>query len=391
MPEADALPAALAEAIGALSDAKFAASVRAVCSVAAGVIARLRETDLLKYEKYVATGTPDLSLWEEVAPVLRDTVVDVNSVLNAVRQHYPQPQGDLAGAVGKAIEEALGAAEATSRFEQRMEEVARQVRGVAEHLAAEVSNLGDRVRRPEVVADRWNLLTDLQEYRGRFRRSIGELVYAMVGPFSVASKAALIPGYAEEVLQAVALRRAVTDLARVMAVYARRVAQTAAEQTPELLAGLAKDLDRFGKAKAYSLLRAPDKHRVVEFRHYVERLSKAVVPGVARSAVEEFARLTTAFARINEREILKVHDRESMAQVAVKLEMAESLLPTDVGGAAAVLEEATAFAQGLYGRDGRLDEYLRKAAKRGAVPTEAAALRSEIAALRVKIADMPLP
>jgi hypothetical protein len=381
--EGEALPKALSDALTALSDQDFAARIRKICQIAARTIGRLRDVDLLKYERYVATGAPDLSLWEEVAPVIRDTVMDVNAVLNAVRESFAMPPGgDAPNTVGQAIEEVLGPEyDSRTPLERRKEEVVTRIHHLCAALAADVTNLGDRVRRPEVVADRWNLLTDLQDFRYRFRKNIGDLVYAMASPFSLASKAALVPWYAEEVLQAVALRRAATDLHRVMGTFARRAAQCADDEMVPLTQQLAKDLDRFGRFKAYSLLRAQDKQRIVEFRHYLERLRTAVVPGIARVAIDDFAKFTGSLSRINEREILVSHDRESMAQVAVRLESAELALDSDLSGAIAALDEAVSVAQGLYGRDGRLDDFLRMAATQSA-PRSAPEARKMIAELR---------
>ncbi|RKH39234.1 hypothetical protein D7V93_40495, partial [Corallococcus llansteffanensis] len=76
----------LEEILQSLPDRAFAARLRAVYLAAAQAILRLSDLDLVKYETPVVDASPDLSLWEEMAPVIRDTVMDVNALLNVIRE-----------------------------------------------------------------------------------------------------------------------------------------------------------------------------------------------------------------------------------------------------------------------------------------------------------------
>ncbi|MGZ3457161.1 MAG: hypothetical protein ACXU86_01525, partial [Archangium sp.] len=93
-----ALTPKLEELLQSLSDRSFAERLRKVYGAAGQAIARLSDLDLLKYETAHVDGSPDLSLWEEMAPVIRDTVVDVNALLNVIREQFAtRPAGGAAG------------------------------------------------------------------------------------------------------------------------------------------------------------------------------------------------------------------------------------------------------------------------------------------------------
>ncbi|HEX8704481.1 MAG TPA: hypothetical protein VF815_36960, partial [Myxococcaceae bacterium] len=97
----------LEQILQTLPDPAFAARLRKVYAAAAQAIARLSDMDLVKYETdSTDTGGADLSLWEEMAPVIRDTVMDVNALLNVIREQFPaQPLGGIADTVSRATEQ----------------------------------------------------------------------------------------------------------------------------------------------------------------------------------------------------------------------------------------------------------------------------------------------
>jgi hypothetical protein len=374
------LPEALAEIVGTLPDPDFAGRLRRVWEAAVRALSGMGEVELGRYVELAETGLPDLSVWEQVAPVIRDMVLDVNRLLTTVRELFPtEPRGGIADLIGEVLEEAAGEA-GQGVLVQREEEARQQIQTCAAVLAAEVSNLGERVRSPQVVSDRWNLLTDVQESRGKFRAAVSDLVFLSASALAPVSRGEVIPGWADEVQESVAARRAVTDLARVLAAHHARLVAAAPEERGPRIEALVRDLDAFGRSRAYVLLRVPDKRRLVEFRALLRRLVTS--PAVALDAVRELADFAQGLSHINRRQILVEHDREVFAACAVQLERADALRPRRPREAALGLAEAARLAEALYGRNPSLDTWLRKARRRDLAATPAAALEAEIELLR---------
>ncbi|MGI5865219.1 MAG: hypothetical protein ACOX6T_24635 [Myxococcales bacterium] len=377
--------ARLREMADSISDKAFGAKLLRVYEAAFETMDSLGEIGLGRYEDMAETGCPDLSLWEQVAPVIRNTVLEVNRLLATIQKHFPaEASGGIADLIDEALEDASGDNPAQALLQRRREEACHHIRVVANALVTEISNLGERIRNPQVVSDRWNLLADIQEFRGKFRSAVGDLIYMTALAFTSASRAEIVPGWADEVRDAIASRRAVIDLARLLAVSRARFNEASGAAIDELVAGLAKNLDAFGRSSSYTVLRAQDKRRIVEFRSLLHRFASA--PGVERSAVADalaqFARFTEGLSIINQRACLVEHDRLVFAACGVKLEQAEAARKERSPRAAALLAEAHHVAQDLYGRHPSLDAWLRKARKRDLSKLNGAELDFELELLR---------
>ncbi|MBZ4416361.1 hypothetical protein [Myxococcus sp. RHSTA-1-4] len=330
-----------------IPDRAFAGRLRKVYAAAAQAIARLSDMDLVKYETPVVDSSPDLSLWEEMAPVIRDTVVDVNALLNVIREEFPVATG-AAGPSAKGMEGSAGV----------LQEAMRQI-------AQGVTQLGEAMRNPSVVSDRWTLLSEIQRFRARFREQMSNLVFESVSTFGEVTRAQVVPGYEVEVKAAVTVRAITSDLARIIAARLKKVREAEPEDVQWNAQQLQTELDAFGRTAAYRNLRAQDKRRIVEMRAEVGRL--AILPNPARpelvAVVEQLDEFVRGLSAVNQRQVLIIHDREVWASCGVRLERALSLVGSDLAGAAKALAEAASSAQSLYGRDGELDAFLRKARK----------------------------
>lgn len=375
-----------------MPDRAIAGRLRKVYVASAHAIDRLSSVDLVKYETTVVDGSPDLSLWEEMAPVIRDTVMDVNAVLAVVRQEFPAPTpGGLAETLSKAIEEA-GPLPAGSSQARRAQSAESAVQELAVQLAQEISHLGERMRSPQVVSDRWNLLSDLQSFRSKFRELMGELVFQTASAFGDYSRADVVPRFAEDLKSAVTLRAQVADLNRVVAHRAEKLKEAAPEDIQWAAQQLQKDLDLFGKTPGYKALRAQDKRGIVEFRHELGKLAVRPTPpkNDLIAIVEPFAQLVSSFGRVNNRDILVEHDRQLWANVGVKVENVDLLVTRDPAAAAKSFAEAVDLAQGLYGRDAALDVFLRKAKKNPVTALPKAQLKPELDKFRELVASLPV-
>ena len=370
----------LEEILQSLSDRAFAERLRRVYIAAGQAIARLSDLDLLKYETAHVDDSPDLSLWEEMAPVIRDTVMDVNALLNVIREHFAsQPVAGKAGAPLTATVEA-----------RRAKDASELLQGWMQQLAQGVTQLGEAMRNPAVVSDRWTLLAELQRLRARFREQIGNLVFESASAFGPVTRQQVVPGHEAEVKAAVMVRALVADLARIVSARLVKVREAEPEDVQWNAQQLQTELDAFGRTAAYRHLRAQDKRRVIEVRGKVGQLSIQGNPRKPEllAAVEELDFFVRTLSNVNQRQVLITHDREVWAGCGVRLERAAGLLNSDPVTAAKALAETAATAQSLYGRDAKLDNFLRKARKQPLAQLTGPELRSTVETLQTLLAGL---
>ena len=338
------LPDRLEELLAVEPDQGLALRMHTVHDAAARAIDRLGELDLIKYEDAPIDGTADLSLWEEVAPHLSNTLTEVNSLLSEIRDHFPA--GEF-------------------HHEKKSTAVDQVIQAASLRLQGEVAELGRRVRDPSVVADRWALIAELQVFRTGFRETIGSMVYdtALVLADDVKRKD-IEPGFPEALQTALSVRSTSTDLRRLMRARLQKVAECEPEDVEWHAQQIEKELDSFGRTNAWKSVRAQDKKTVMEFR---TRLREAHVPGLKKldltALLEPFVEFVDGFEAINQREILLNHDREVSAQCGVQMENVATLMSTEPEEALAAFLEVLSTASALYGRSAELDSFIRKTRK----------------------------
>jgi hypothetical protein len=378
------LPPALESALSAVPESQ-ATRLRQVCHGAASALARLTDLDLLQYESPVTTDSLDLSTWEEMAPVVAATLRDVNAFIDLVRtQLAAQPAVSRSG-LASLVEDAVLDDAARAKLERVLDSAASQ-------LFEQVQMLGAKVRDPGVVADRWNLLAEVQASRTRFREHIGTLVFDLVAPFADVERSEVVPGLAEEVAGAVSVRAAVADLRRVLDARASKLRQASAEDVQWHAQHLEQEMDAFGRTAPYRSLRAQDKRRLIEYRHEVREMAAQPLPAKAdvMEVCQRVLELVTSLAVVSQRALLRRHDHEVWARSGVKLEQAEALLAIDRRAAAVALAEASELAAGLYGRSEPLDDFLRRARKQSLALVPAENVGPVCEEFRALLAGLPL-
>jgi hypothetical protein len=377
-------PPALESALSSVPESQ-AIRLRQVCNGAASALARLTDLDLLQYESPVTTGSHDLSTWEEMAPVVAATLRDVNAFIDLVRTQLSAQPVVRGNGLASLVEDAVLDDAARARLERVLESAASQ-------LFEQVQTLGAKVRDPGVVADRWNLLAEVQASRTRFREHIGTLVFDLVGPFADFERSEVVPGLAEEVAGAVAVRAAVADLRRVLEARASKLRQASAEDVQWHAQHLEQEMDAFGGTAPYRSLRAQDKRRLIEYRHEVRAMAALPLPAKAdvMEVCQRVLELVKSLAVVNQRSLLRRHDHEVWARSGVKLEQAEALLTIDRRAAAVALAEAAELAAGLYGRSEPLDEFLRRARKQSLALVPADEVGPVCDEFRALLAGLPL-
>lgn len=376
----------LEELLQSLSDRPFADRLRAVYDAASQAILRLSDLDLLRYETASVEDSPDLSLWEEMAPVIRDTVMDVNVLLNVVREHFAL-RAPVVGSPG--VEQPLVATVEARRAKDASE----LLQGWMQQLAQGITQLGEAMRNPAIVSDRWSLLAEIQRLRERFREQIGNLVFESASAFGPVTRQQVVPGYEAEVQAAVMVRAIVADLSRIVAARLARVREAEPEDVQWNAQQLQTELDAFGRTVAYRHLRAQDKRRIIELRGRMGKL--AIQESLPRAdllaVVEQLETFVRSLSGVNQRQVLVSHDREVWAGCGVRLERALGLMEADAPAAARTVAEAAASAQSLYGRDPRLDGFLRKARKTQLSQLSLPELRSTLEVLQSLLAGLDIP
>jgi len=383
-PTTDALSPGLRQVLESIQDRTFAARLRKVYLAAAHAVSRLSDMDLVRYETTSVDDAPDLSLWEEMAPVIRDTVMDVNVLLQVIRENFPQNvAGGLVDVVEKAVNETVGPA--------KPDDAVAVLHSVMGRLAQQVTELGEGMRKPEVVSDRWNLLSEIQRFRTRFRQEIGTLVHQSASVFGDVHQKDVVPGYVEEVASSVSVRATASDLVRVVEARIEKIHEAEPEDTQWHAQQLEKELDLFGKTPAYRALRAQDKRAIVEFRGRLGVMaSRPTQKRELEEAVLPFGELCRGLLQVNNRAILQQHDREVLAACGVRLEQAEQALQRMPEDTASLLSEAVLSAQELYGRDPQLDAFLRKARKSPVSALPPDELRAALEQFRSLLAALPV-
>jgi len=323
---------------------------------------QLAEVDLVRLEANAEEGTHSLAVWEEVAPVMGQTVTSVNRLIAVANDVFPAPdepdaEDNLDEAFGPSGGEQSGRADVVESQEQS---IARTVYAVCGVLRQDVARLGERLRNPTVVADPWNLVGDLLEFRGRLRAGIGEMIFDVAARVDELTRADIVPGYAEDLTQAVLVRQAATNLAFLFRGHAKRIAQSGDDRVAAALQDALRDVHAFSRTRALQGLRTPDKRIFLEARAQMHQLGreKPPRPREIKQAAENMARFLESLSVISRRENLRLHDREQLAAAGRALESARLRL-AQPARARLALVEAVRAASALYGRDAQLDAYLR--------------------------------
>lgn len=332
------LPPKLDALLAAEPDQDFAARLRMVCDGAARTIGALGDFDLVQYEAAEGEESADLSTWEQVAPVIASTISDVNTLGAQVEASFPP------GALvmdGKQLE------------------VERVVTAAAKELKTDVMHFGMRVRDPQVVGDRWNLITELQVFRARFRDRIGRMVFEAASCLGDCKRREVEPGYEANLGSTLVVRSMGADLRRKLHARILRVTESAPGEMVDQAQQIERELDTFARTAAWRTLRAQDKRGILEFRARLRALVAQGVPAKVEvlGVLEPFVEFIDTFAEISRRELLVEHDQEALASIGLILERAMTVDGYEAKVAA--FKEALQVGQTLYGKSPDFDGFLR--------------------------------
>jgi hypothetical protein len=362
------LPAAVAQVLRELADGQFRARLFKVLTAATKAIVRLRDLDLTRIEQLASSQEgSDLMMWEEVAPAVGASTADVSALLTTIHEQFPEKE---VAAEEDDLDIAFGPSDGNAQAEsgptipttpaEKQAAAEKAVQSIAISLKYEVQRFGNRVRNPSIVTDRWNLLIDLQEFRGKCRAAMGELVYSAVSAFTELTRASVVPEYAADLSEALAARHAWMTLTRAVGPMNARLQIAGIENQRPLLVAVQREVEHFRSSRGYQRMRAGDKRFVLSFVQDLQQtLANRKFGKPAQQLVEGFAKFLDSMAVINRREILLNHDREAFAECGTLLEQVSLYLNNkEPSRAGAKLQLALAVAARLFGRDRTLDDYL---------------------------------
>ncbi|KFA89835.1 hypothetical protein [Archangium violaceum] len=381
----DTLPPRLKTLLEELTHRALASRLERVYRAAALAIDRLGHLNIVKYEPTTLEETEgaDLSLWETMAPAIRDTVMDVNALVSAIHEAFPS-----------SVEAARDGAwePPPAGVDERLSREVEVVLGAcAGRLSRRVADLGQRVRRPEVVSDRWALMAELQSFRADFRAQMGDLVYLTAAAFADVRREDVVPGYQGQVAAAAALRGGVAELRRSLQSRLEKAATAPPREGPGLARRLEEMLAAFAGMNTSLTMKTRDKRLVVEVRERLRALaSLPEVPAEElRTLVEPFlGELGRVGAELTQR-TLTAHDRAVWAACGARLEQAAMHLFLGSPGAERVIREAVDVSGALYGRAPVFDAFLRKARLGLEQSVEEAELRETLEVFRERLAALP--
>ncbi|MDX2014560.1 MAG: hypothetical protein SFW67_30460 [Myxococcaceae bacterium] len=368
------LPRGLQAVLAAIVDRELAGRMTRVCLAAARCIEQLQAINLVSLEPPEAEeGSADLSLWEQMAPAVADTVAATSGLCVVIDAEFP----DASSRSGVFASE--------SSDERAEAEAALVFQSVARLLRAQLAVVRDMVRRPELMASRWALLEELQRLRAQFRRRVGDAVYLSSAATSTVRREDVVPGASQEVQRALLYRSTAADLVKQV----RGRLDRADEPLPRLLAGLAGDLTLFASMPAWRHVHASPKRHFLAVKAFLSRAD------VDRAAADEAVRglLDTLLDVSDEltREVLSSHDLQVFADVAFRLEQAQLHVTLGTGAAAWAFGAALAQTVTLRGRSERLDAVLRRFKKEPLDDADAVAVRAAIDTLREAVTEVASP
>jgi hypothetical protein len=335
------LPPRLGALLALEPDVTLSERLRRVHEAGARAISKLGELDLIRYEDSPIDGSADLSLWEELAPVVGSTLAVVNDLLAETENQF------------------LSGVRSVSARDTQVDAI---VAKANQEVRAALMQFGMRVRDPSVVGDRWNLIAEVQAFRFRMRERIGSMVFETAQVISECRRKDVDPGYDEALASTLVVRSTTADLRRLVRSRIHKVSEAESEDVEWNAQQMEKELNAFGRTAAWRALRAQDKKEILEFRAKLKEytradLTKAELLGV----LEPFVEFVDGFNEVNRRELLIQHDQEVLAAVGVTLERAMNAMNHDEQLAA--FTEAVGQGQALYGRSQEFDAFLRKLRK----------------------------
>jgi hypothetical protein len=306
--------------------------------------------------------TPNVAAWSALAPDVRNVLLAVRKACDFLVAQFPASgsapsEGDFSFAFedetsrNEHVDEIVRASNAG-------ETIGEGVRMLVSVLQRDTVALGEKLRNPAVVGDRWFLLAELHQFLGQCAECLEAIVATILGAATSENIADVLPRYLDATARNVMLRSAVVELSHDVDEFNGAIQRAANEDLGILESGLIERLTAFSATPAYKFLKPQDKRAVILARIHLNDWSqqKKSDPSALRNEVEGFAKFLSLMRGLNWRDVLADHDKRTIARVRALLK----------GGVK--LDELVPSLLQVYGCDDVLDRKIR-AFRLGTRPT----------------------
>jgi hypothetical protein len=335
-----------------IEDADLRRGLTRLTAEAADVLTHVQHLDMLARELPRTTAEEHERI-EAAWPVARACVEAADRLLAAVKETFPEPAGENDDVEAAFSEDAAGAA-ATAK----PTDTASGVRAISWALAHEIDRLRPTLNGPVPAEDpSWRELIELQEFRGKVRNGVSELVFEAYRLFAPVTREEVIPGYRERLEASIELRRAVALLGRRVLPICLRVKAANRTDLGASISSLAQAVGAFCASAAFQELRFADRRILDAFRKRLAHLVASPSPGPAHEVTEDLARFVEGLQAISKREMLVLHDSEAVRTLRGYLDSARDPASSPQK-AEAEFFLALRIAHRLEGLDADLDTYL---------------------------------
>jgi len=339
------IPHQLAALLDSIVDRELAVRLGDVMLASGRCIERLAAINLRELEpKEADDGAPDLALWEKMAPAVAETVVAVNDLCTVIDASFP-PTRSRASLFGEEGSDQRAEFEAAAVF-----------RAISPMLKVELNEVGNLVRRPDLLSSPWDLLAELQRLRSKLRERVSDGVYLSAGALGAFTRDEVVPGFSQEVLRALSFRGTESALRRT----ALNRLETATDGA-SLAKALAEDFEVLSAMPAWRHVKIATKREMLRLRERLTRHGSAASVEQVREWVNPMLELLSQTSFELSRGVLISHDRAARNLALRRTEQAELHLNLDTGAAGWALEAAIDACNVLRGCNGPLDELMRSA------------------------------
>jgi hypothetical protein len=329
-----ALPPLLAEACGLTPTGEDRETLLEICARGASVMAVLDDLDLSPYEAD-DEGEEAYQVWEQLAPVVGETMAAVHAMLEVIdtkltQDPHPAPTPtDQAHSV---------------------------LRTAAEAIKIDMREFRDGMRDPEHMANRWGVLHYLFAFRGRTRHKVGEMLFGAIGCLVRVSRSDVVPFYDDDIKRAVSLRQGLNRLLEDVRIIMKRIEAGPADDPTDgpsdgehLLARLAL----FRESEHYVRVRVVDHRPIVHALKALRTTDQAALRSAAMAFAEHLEGMD-----INRRAILQLHDRDAVRSAKEFVADAKEALRTGLLRARIEGQSAIRLLEGIEELDARGREQL---------------------------------
>lgn len=316
--------------------------------------------------------TANVSTWEALAPHVAKILVQVRGTGDRLVALFPEGTNDFADDEVSAsdLEAAFdlmanaegsddGVGSSLTRRDRGLDlvvqtasasnlgQVGDGIRTLVQVLHQDIVLLGQKLRTPQIVGDRWFLLGELHQFLHQCAQCLEAIVATVLGALTDEQLDDVLPRYTNATGRAVKLRTASTRLGYQVEELNQAIGRAPIEDIPILILALEEALNAFSLQPTYKYLRPLDKRPIISFRVYLSTWQKRrQTLDEVRHQVEGFSKFLALMGDLNWREQLAHHD-------ALHLANARTVLESEMD-----LELALPYLRKVYGRSPAIDREL---------------------------------